>query len=1321
METLLFSVLLVLGSQQLVQSISRDELYPYGNQDDLLPQADDVSSLEVQITVPIVFYEIVYRSIFVNDNGILSFLTEVPSFYNGQLPRSYPIISPLYTDVDIRGTGRVYYRETKSQRLLTRANNDIQRHFSQGRDFQATSLFIATWDNVGHFDQKTSLVNTFQVVIATDGVDSFVFFLFPEGGVQWIQGDGKSSGRPDPRAQSGFMSGDGRLYTLRGSGTDQTKNFDRMSNVYKSGVWMFHVGKTGQDGNVIPADQGLEPPILSAQTCANAIIPCPPTSNCIDYKQGFCCECGEDYFGNGINCFKKGIDQRMNGKLKGTLNNFKFDDVDIHTYVVTSDGRTYTAVSKIPLEVGYDMQALFTIGEIVGWLFAVPHSGAKNGFMVTGGAFNRTVEIEFPQTGHHVTIDDHFLGPDVYNQMQVVTQIRGSLPTVPIGSKIILNEYEEEFTRISNGLIRSHSSRTYRLQDNGLEVPFQVDQTISFLECKFGSNDPDLDSMKLKHGRTFIVYNEKEEILRYAMTSKISPRSVKAPCRQGSSQCGPNSKCVEEGDNFRCVCEQGYEYLYEDDVNGEKATCLDINECTSGRDNCHLYAECINLPGSFACRCLRGYSGNGVNCERTLTCNDLNCDVNAECDLGPNDIPVCRCKAGFEGDGYVCQHVSGIGEDCRIVNYCDSHASCNFNPTAQKFQCECNPGYTGDGVVCIEEISPSTCDVANNCDKNALCVHQYGGYVCECKSGFSGDGYKCVPETPAPVSCNIENICHPQALCVYDSSADEYKCRCNAGYVGDGYQCTQSQELTCDVNNICSIHADCVYDSFVLKHVCQCQEGYDGDGINCEPIDECNTVENCDRNAQCTYDSSSNRYRCMCNPGYLGDGKSCQLEEDVGCNIVNNCDVNAECVYDYLSLQYHCQCRSGFQGDGKICRQVEIPCNVVNRCDVRADCLYDPGSQGYRCRCWEGYEGDGFTCHPGTSCREKPDVCDVHAECVYSPDSDRYYCRCASGYTGDGFTCEATPKFEGQYLLFTQGMSLLQMPFNPTRNNPGKLVLMEPYQTAIGIATDCQKGHVYWTDVAHRVIRRANYDGSSSEVFIRKNLLSPEGVAIDWASRNIYWTDSVKDTIEVANLDGREHMVLIGEDLVNPRGIAVHPGIGRIFWTDWNRESPKIETANMDGTERSILIGSNLKLPNMLAVDYERSEICWTDSGLARIECAGFSGENRRVVYTPAAYPFGITIINGNIYWTDWEIHFIQRVNRNGGDAEPLELPLGGNGKLYGITSVPSQCPRVTTLCGSHNGGCQYLCLPNGTGQRTCACPEVDEDSDDVIDCNQVI
>lgn len=46
------------------------------------------------------------------------------------------------------------------------------------------------------------------------------------------------------------------------------------------------------------------------------------------------------------------------------------------------------------------------------------------------------------------------------------------------------------------------------------------------------------------------------------------------PCKEGRHQCGPNSNCVVEGDTFRCACAQGYQYIYEDDANGERATCI---------------------------------------------------------------------------------------------------------------------------------------------------------------------------------------------------------------------------------------------------------------------------------------------------------------------------------------------------------------------------------------------------------------------------------------------------------------------------------------------------------------------------------------------------------------------------------------------------------------------------------------------------------------------------------------------------------------------------------------------------------------------------
>lgn len=62
----------------------------------------------------------------------------------------------------------------------------------------------------------------------------------------------------------------------------------------------------------------------------------------------------------------------------------RIKDVDLHSYVMTEKGRTYTALSRIPTSIGHDMQSLIVIGTTVGWMFAVPDSGAKNGYQLTG-------------------------------------------------------------------------------------------------------------------------------------------------------------------------------------------------------------------------------------------------------------------------------------------------------------------------------------------------------------------------------------------------------------------------------------------------------------------------------------------------------------------------------------------------------------------------------------------------------------------------------------------------------------------------------------------------------------------------------------------------------------------------------------------------------------------------------------------------------------------------------------------------------------------------------------------------------------------------
>lgn len=69
----------------------------------------------------------------------------------------------------------------------------------------------------------------------------------------------------------------------------------------------------------------------------------------------------------------------MNGKVSGKINGEKFEQLDLQSYVVMSDGRAYTAISRVPEFIGSDIQTLQILGGVIGYLFAKPVRGAVNG------------------------------------------------------------------------------------------------------------------------------------------------------------------------------------------------------------------------------------------------------------------------------------------------------------------------------------------------------------------------------------------------------------------------------------------------------------------------------------------------------------------------------------------------------------------------------------------------------------------------------------------------------------------------------------------------------------------------------------------------------------------------------------------------------------------------------------------------------------------------------------------------------------------------------------------------------------------------------
>ena len=98
----------------------------------------------------------------VNDNGIISF----GSCYNARTPLPLPlsgnrqIIAPYWADVDTRGSGDVYYRQTTDPDLLARATSEIRAAFPRALNNTISNLLIATWHNVGYYFRKDDKVHT---------------------------------------------------------------------------------------------------------------------------------------------------------------------------------------------------------------------------------------------------------------------------------------------------------------------------------------------------------------------------------------------------------------------------------------------------------------------------------------------------------------------------------------------------------------------------------------------------------------------------------------------------------------------------------------------------------------------------------------------------------------------------------------------------------------------------------------------------------------------------------------------------------------------------------------------------------------------------------------------------------------------------------------------------------------------------------------------------------------------------------------------------------------------------------------------------------
>uniref|UniRef100_A0A8C8FQM3 Nidogen-2 n=1 Tax=Oncorhynchus tshawytscha TaxID=74940 RepID=A0A8C8FQM3_ONCTS len=407
------------------------------------------------------------------------------------------------------------------------------------------------------------------------------------------------------------------------------------------------------------------------ETCARFQQQCSQNADCTDYSSGFCCHCRSGFYGNGRHCLPDGAPHRVNGKVSGTVivgsTPVDLNSVDLHAYIVVSDGRAYTAISEVPEPVGWALMPVAPIGELFGWLFALELPNSQAGFKITGAEFTRHAEVTFYPGNQRLSIVQTAQGLDSENHLSVDTRLHGDVPFIAPGATVQMEPYKETYQYYPS-VVRSTSVREFTVvsAERGSETfTFQLHQNITYHDCRYGLRAGP-ETLQLTTERVFVMYVKDENILRYAITNKISPVGEPVqvnPCYSGTHDCDTTAQCLpEEGQQYQCQCATGYM--------GDGRNCYDVDECVEGLSLCGAHAQCVNLPGSHRCKCQSGYKFgfDGRTCIDLDECRSQPCHPQATCSNTLGSFQ-CQCQYDFQGDGFQCVLSNGD----RPKTQCEQH------------------------------------------------------------------------------------------------------------------------------------------------------------------------------------------------------------------------------------------------------------------------------------------------------------------------------------------------------------------------------------------------------------------------------------------------------------------------------------------------------------------------------------------------------------------------------------------------------------------------------------------------------------------------
>ncbi|XP_023599141.1 sushi, nidogen and EGF-like domain-containing protein 1 [Myotis lucifugus] len=783
---LLLAVAWGLGARGVRGAVALADFYPFGAEhgDAVTPKQDDGGSGLRPLSVPFPFFGAEHSGLYVNNNGIISFLKEVSQF----TPVAFPIakdrcvVAAFWADVDNRRAGDVYYREAADPAMLRRATEDIRRYFPELPDFSATWVFIATWYRVTFFGgSSSSPVNTFQTVLITDGKFSFTIFNYES--ITWTTGTHASSGGDATglggiAAQAGFNAS--VCLTLRPC-LNGGKCIDDCVTGNPSYTCSCLSGFTGRRCQ------------LDVDECASH--PCQNGGTCTHGVNSFSCQCPAGFGGptcetapspcDTKECVNGGQCQVVSGSAvcecpAGYTGNTCETDVDECGSSPCLNGAScvdlvgnFTCLCTGPFE-GPRCEA--GSQPVPDPCLSVP---CQNG--------GTCVDAD---EGYVCECPEGFMGLDCRDRTPDDCECRNggrclagntTLCQCPLGFFGLLCEFEVTATPCNmntqcpdGGYCMEYSGsylcvcHTDHNISHSLPSPCDSDPCFNGGSCEAQDDSYTCECPRGFHGRH---------------CEKARPRLCSSgPCRNGGT-------CKEAGGEYHCNCPYRF--------TGRHCEIGKPDSCASGP--CHNGGTCFHYIGKYKCDCPPGFSGRHCEiapspcfrspCVNGGTCEDLGTDFFCRCRAGYTgrrcqaEIDECRSQPCLHGGscqdrvaGYLCVCSPGHeGAHCELetdecqAQPCRNGGSCRDLPGA--FVCQCPAGFTG--VHCETEVD--ACD-SSPCQHGGQCKNGGGAYLCVCPEGFFG--YHC--ETVSD-PC-FSSPCGGRGYCL--ASNGSHSCTCKVGYTG---------------------------------------------------------------------------------------------------------------------------------------------------------------------------------------------------------------------------------------------------------------------------------------------------------------------------------------------------------------------------------------------------------------------------------------------------------------------------------------------------------------------------------------------------------